>query len=134
MQISSLLLVVPVFEAAAPPVVRQELARELPRELDLLVKARYLLGGQRCDRRVGLLRRLRPDLDGRGFQITSNRGSPTISGDASALSDNAVVAEAREVEHIREVGQYFVSKERRARMCAAPGKMIESGSRYARSL
>ena len=32
-------------------------------------------------------------------------------GYASALRDNAVVAEAREVEHIGEVGQYFISKE-----------------------
>ena len=49
------------------------------------------------------------------------------AGDAAALRNNAVVAEAREVEHVGEVGQYFVPNERCARMCAAPGKIIGRG-------
>jgi hypothetical protein len=68
-----------------------------------------------------------PNVDDFDYCVGAGNSHVDRRGDASALSDNAVVAEAREVEHIGEVGQYFVSKKRRALMCAAPGKIIGRG-------
>src|SRR3984893_14919508 len=68
-----------------------------------------------------------PNVDDFDYCVGAGNSHVDYRGYASALRDNAVIAEAREVEHIGEVGQYFVSKERCARMCAAPGKIIGRG-------